>query len=70
MGEYIWVLQNSAAYFSLSTEDEFIDAVLLFSTENALDKYIKDNNIILGKNYLGAKDYMYWTKSKLRIMGE
>jgi hypothetical protein len=65
----IYTLTYTDASSSLSTEDEFVDDILL--TTNSIDKlnaYIADRNIDLGKNFLYDLNYEFYTVHETKLV--
>jgi len=66
----IYALQYTDMSYSISTDDEFIDTIeQAFMTEEALDKYIEENGILLGKRHLYDNNYECHTKVVIDVEG-
>ena len=65
----IYLLQHSDASFSISTEDEFVDDIVIASLEESVvDKFIKESGIVLGESHLYDNNYQYYTKKCIELV--
>jgi len=65
----IYTLTYTDASSSLSTDEEFIDEIIL--TTNSIDKlysFIDENNIELGKSFLYDSNYEFYTVHETELI--
>jgi len=62
-----YILTNSDASFSISGEEHIDSVVYATFDKDAMDTYIKDNNITLGCSFLYDYNYEYWTIHELNV---
>ena len=65
----VFIQQHTDASSSISTEDEFVDDIVIASLEESIvDKFIEESSIVLGESYLYDNNYQYYTKKYIELV--